>query len=61
MDDTSLLIASISEKGYESEFGRIAIERMNHWHGKYKIQNEDFLYVLSVFVFEPIRWVDRYG
>jgi len=60
-DDTSLLISTITEEGYDSEFGRRAIARMKHWHGKYRIRNEDFLYVLSVFIYEPVRWIDRYG
>jgi hypothetical protein len=30
-------------------------------HGRFSIANEDFLYVLSTFVFEPIRWIDRFG
>jgi len=38
-----------------------SIERMNFIHSQYKISNEDYLYVLSVFIVEPIRWVERYG
>jgi mpaB/rubber oxygenase-like protein len=34
---------------------------MNAIHGRFKIHNEDFLYVLSTFVFEPIRWNARFG
>ena len=34
---------------------------MNQIHGHFKIANEDFLYVLSTFVFEPIRWNARFG
>jgi hypothetical protein len=30
-------------------------------HGRFAIANDDYLYVLSTFVFEPIRWIDRYG
>jgi hypothetical protein len=55
-DDTSLLIAEITENGYDSERGRAAIRRMNQLHRRYDISNEDYLYVLSAFVFEPIRW-----
>jgi hypothetical protein len=60
-DDTSLLISTLMEQGYDSEYGQRAITRMNYWHGKYHIKNEDFLYVLSVFIFEPIRWINRFG
>ena len=34
---------------------------MNRIHGRFRISNEDFLYVLSSFVFEPIRWNARFG
>jgi hypothetical protein len=34
---------------------------MNAMHGRFKIANEDFLYVLSTFVFNPIDWMSRYG
>ena len=34
---------------------------MNRIHGRFEISNEDFVYVLSSFVFEPIRWNARFG
>jgi hypothetical protein len=55
-DDTSLIMAEIVEQGYDSERGREAIRRMNNIHRRFAISNEDKLYVLSTFVFEPIRW-----
>ena len=60
-DDTALLIAEISEWGYASERGREAIRRINRIHSQFDISNDDFLYVLSTFVFEPIRWNARFG
>lgn len=60
-DDTTILIAEFVEHGYDSPRGRAAIERMNSLHGRYRIRDEDFLYVLSTFVFEPSRWIDQYG
>lgn len=61
-DDTTLLIAEFAEHGYDSERGRAAIRRMNQMHRRYSsISNEEFLYVLSVFIFEPIRWNRRFG
>lgn len=60
-DDTALLVAEICKGGYERGRGRDALERMNWVHGHYRIANDDFLYVLSTFVHEPIRWIDRYG
>ncbi len=34
---------------------------MNQMHGRYPINNDDFLYVLTTFIYEPIRWLDRFG
>jgi hypothetical protein len=34
---------------------------MNQIHGRFSIANDDFLYVLSTFIFEPIRWNARFG
>jgi mpaB/rubber oxygenase-like protein len=60
-DDTSILVAEMCEWGYESGRGREALERMNWAHAHYQIANDDFLYVLSTFVFEPVRWIDAFG
>ena len=49
------------EWGYESGRGRAALERMNWVHSHYKIPNDDYLYVLSTFIYEPIGWIDRFG
>src|SRR5262245_28080708 len=60
-DDTDLIVSEIVENGYDSDRGRRAIARMNAIHGRFKIANGDFLYVLSTFVLEPIRWNARFG
>lgn len=60
-DDTELLIAEFIEHGYRSERGGRAIARMNAIHSRHRISNDDFLYVLSTFVFEPARWNARFG
>lgn len=60
-DDTSLMLAGLAEHGYDSEFGRAVISAMNFLHGQYNIKNEDMLYVLSTFAFEPTRWHERYS
>jgi hypothetical protein len=60
-DDTAILIAEMCEWGYEEARGREALERINWAHGHFKIANDDFLYVLSTFIYEPVRWFDRYG
>jgi hypothetical protein len=60
-DDTDLLLSTILEEGYDSDRGKAALRRMNRIHGRFAITNDDFLYVLSTFVFEPIRWNARFG
>lgn len=60
-DDTELILYEITENGFDSERGRAALRRMNQMHGRFPIANEDFLYVLSTFVFEPIRWIEHFG
>lgn len=37
-----------------------AIKRLNELHSKYPILNGDYLYTLTLFVFEPISWVNRF-
>lgn len=59
-DDTDLLLSELIEHGYDSERGRAAIANINRQHARYPIRNEDSLYVLSTFVFEPIRWIERF-
>ncbi len=60
-DDTDIIVSEMVEWGYDSERGAAALRKMNEIHGRFKIANEDFLYVLSTFVFEPIRWNARFG
>jgi hypothetical protein len=60
-DDTDLIVSEMMEHGYDSPRGERALARMNQVHGRFAIANDDFLYVLSTFVFEPIRWNARYG
>ncbi len=60
-DDTDILVSELMDHGYDSERGKAALRRMNQLHGRFAIRNEDFLYVLSSFVYEPIRWNERFG
>jgi hypothetical protein len=60
-DDTDIIVSELLEWGYDSERGQRALRRLNQLHGRFAIANEDFLYVLSTFVFEPIRWNARFG
>lgn len=60
-DDTAIIVVEMSKWGYDSERGSQALQLMNAIHGRFKIANEDFLYVLSTFIYEPIRWNQRFG
>jgi hypothetical protein len=60
-DDTDLLISAFSEDGWAGEQGKRALRRMNQIHGRFAIANDDFLYVLSAMVLEPLRWNERFG
>jgi hypothetical protein len=60
-DDTVLILGEILEHGYDSERGKAALRRMNQQHGRYVIPNDEYLYTLSTFVLEPIRWLERFG
>jgi hypothetical protein len=60
-DDTALLMAELTDHGYDSERGREALRVINRVHGRYAISNDDMRYVLSTFVYEPIDWLDRFG
>src|SRR5882757_4947924 len=58
-DDTDIIVSELMEWGYESDRGKRALRRMNGMHGRFAIANDDFLYVLSTFIYEPIRWNTR--
>lgn len=60
-DDTTLLLAEFLENGLDSDRGKEAIRRLNQIHNQYDIPNEDFIYTLTTFIYEPIRWNARFG
>ena len=60
-DDTDLLISAFAEDGWDGALGTRAIRRMNQIHSRFAISNDDYLYVLSAMVLEPIRWNERFG
>jgi hypothetical protein len=60
-DDTLLILAELLESGYDSERGRAAQRQMNRMHHRFQIANDDYLYILSTSVVEPIRFNARFG
>ncbi|MBD2358796.1 DUF2236 domain-containing protein [Tolypothrix sp. FACHB-123] len=60
-DDTGIIVGEIGKWGYDSDRGKAAMQRMNAIHGRFKIDNADFLYVLSTFIYVPIYWNESFG
>jgi hypothetical protein len=60
-DDTDLIVSALMNHGYDSPLGRAALRRMNQIHRRFAIADEEYRYVLSTFIFEPIRWIGRFG
>ena len=60
-DDTALIVAELVRLGPDTPQGQAVIQRLNRIHGTYTIRQSDYAYVLSGFVAEPIRWIERYG
>lgn len=62
--DTVVLIKEFAAHPPTSERTLTALSRMNYIHGLYqkqgKITNDGMLYTLSVFVTEPINWINRH-
>jgi len=53
---TRQTLLDLIEHGFESEPGRAAMQRLRAVHAGLSATPEDFLYVLSAFFLEPVRW-----
>ncbi len=62
-DDTVAIMGTLGLEGYSSEVGRAALRRMNQIHRRFApgASNEAYLYTLTLFALEPIRWNERFG
>jgi hypothetical protein len=60
-DDTSIMMIEIVKHGHSSARGAQMITRMNEVHARFRIRQDDYAYVLTSFMFEPIRWNARFG
>ncbi|MBL4578377.1 MAG: DUF2236 domain-containing protein [Flavobacteriales bacterium] len=60
-DDTELIMYEMLENGYDSDRAKEAFKRLNGMHNSFNISNDDFLYVLTTFMYTPIYWVEKYG
>ncbi|MGD1858133.1 MAG: oxygenase MpaB family protein [Leptolyngbyaceae cyanobacterium] len=60
-DDTGIIVSELFKWGYAHPRGQGFLQRMNAIHAQFPIANSDYLYVLSTFIYEPVRWCDRFG
>jgi hypothetical protein len=60
-DDTLLILHEITHRGLADEHGRAFLRRMNRMHQHYRISNDDYRYILALYIVVPVRWIDRYG
>ena len=60
-DDTALLMAELVDHGFDSPRGKESLRVINRQHAMYEITNDDMLYVLSTFIYEPLEWIDANG
>ncbi|TIA01144.1 hypothetical protein D6C82_04019 [Aureobasidium pullulans] len=62
MTDTSILMLEVIKNAPGSKRAVEALARTNFLHGLYggRISNEDLLYTLSLFLLEPVRWINRH-
>lgn len=60
-DDTGLIVSSLFKWGFDTEQGQAALQRMNKIHAHFPINNNDYIYVLSTFIYEPVRWIEKFG
>ena len=60
-DDTDILLSLIVEHGLKDNKGKEALERMNWIHAQFKISNDDYIYVLTTFVFDSKRWINEFA
>ncbi|KAK5030138.1 hypothetical protein LTR13_008451 [Exophiala sideris] len=62
--DTGVLLADMYAAEPDSDRYRAANARLNYLHGHYikqgKISNDDMLYTLSLFLNQPVEWINRY-
>ena len=59
--DTGLLIYSVIHHGLDSPQGQGLVAALNTMHGRWRIANEDFLWVLGTFVVPTTRFLDRFA
>jgi hypothetical protein len=59
--DTALLLLELVDHGFSHPQGQQVVQRLRQIHGRYEIDNADYLYVLGALMVVPTRWLERYG
>jgi hypothetical protein len=61
-EDTVLLVYELLVSGIDSERGLAALSKINWIHRQYgsKIRNGEMVHTLSLFVLDPIRWINAH-
>lgn len=60
-DDTIIFFTEFYRRGYRSEAGRAAIQRMEKIHSNFRIEEDLKLYTLATVMFEPDRLANQFG
>lgn len=60
-DDIDIIFREIMEHNPSSLRAEAALKRMNSIRSQCKISNQESLYILSVFMVEPIALIEKYG
>jgi hypothetical protein len=55
------MLVELVKYGYSSARGTQMMARMNQIHARFGIRQEDYVFVLTSLMFEPIRWNARFG
>lgn len=59
--DTGLFMYELIHHGLDSPTGRHIVERLNAMHHRWRISNDDYVWVLGTFCVLGIQVIDRYG
>jgi hypothetical protein len=61
LDDTRAILTECMTDSVQSQRGQHMIKHLNWIHSHYEISNDDYLYTLALFIFEPDRWMETFG
>jgi uncharacterized protein (DUF2236 family) len=59
--DTGLMMYSLIHAGLQSPVGRLGVARLNEMHRRWRITNDDYIWVLGTFAVTSIRMMMRAG